>query len=253
MAKRDVELHDAEGFDQLIAAFVDDQAAGIDVQSRYPTLTRHFHTCTACRERVESLSAFAQADKAGEFGLAPSYLTFDAWLRKQQPLWKSITERAFELIEELTIEISDAANQFALSPALQSQLRLAPAELNRSLPRERLEEQPAIEMIELPRPESNLTVIVSMGAPAGGAGMLVVQVKTISPSGPIHKAVIHLLNAEGETLETAPTDQDGLVVFEQLALGKYIVTVEHAGETWRFSVTLSAINDSDRPNPPTHS
>jgi hypothetical protein len=52
---------------------------------------------------------------------------------------------------------------------------------------------------------------------------------------------VTLRDEGGGLQEGTSTDEDGLALFRELDLGKYIIQVERAGQTWEFAVTLQEL------------
>jgi len=84
-----------------------------------------------------------------------------------------------------------------------------------------------------------------MGPVFDGKGTLVLEIGTIAPPQPSEQVKVALRDEDGVLLESMPTDEDGLAFFRKLDFGKYIIQVEHAGQTWEFAVTLNPLHTTN--------
>jgi hypothetical protein len=236
-----------------LPAYIEGRIAGENVAALYSGVEQHLQGCAACRERYETLYEVMQAEAAGAFDEPPHYMTFEEEFRLQSPeqaaaaesaaeaigaMWQQLAGDVHQLMADIPILIGKTIASFGSLP-IPLAPRLVPVGVYRKKETPTAEkEEEFVELLELPHPEANLVIKLSMSSVSDGKGTLVLQVGTIASPRLIPQAKATLRDADDVLLESTPTDKDGLAVFRDLDTGKYNVLVEHAGQTWKFSVNL---------------
>ena len=171
--------------------------------------------------------------------------SFEAEGRQHVPeadLWQQAAQGLYRLAAAIPVLIGRAAASFgALAAPLTVQLApvpiyrgtgpLAPAEEARDF----------AEILDLPHPETNITLKVSLGPVFDGKGVLALAVNTIVPPQPIAQARVTLRDADGALLEGAFTGDDGLVLFRDLDVGEYLIRAEYSGQAWEFPLSVAVL------------
>ena len=172
-------------------------------------------------------------------------LSFEAEGRQHVPeadLWQQAAQGLYRLAAAIPVLIGRAAASFgALAAPLTVQLapvpiyrgtgQLAPAEEARDF----------AEILDLPHPETNITLKVSLGPVFDGKGVLALAVNTIVPPQPIAQARVTLRDADGALLEGAFTGDDGLVLFRDLEVAEYLIRAEYSGQAWEFPLSVAVL------------
>ena len=158
---------------------------------------------------------------------------------RESDLWQQAVQGVYRLAAAIPVLIDRAAASFgALAAPLTVQLAPVPV-YRRKAPLAPVEEaRDFAELLDLPNPETNTTLRVSLGPVFEGRGSLALAVNTIEPSQPIAQARVTLRDADGALLEGAFTGDDGVVLFRDLDVGEYQIRVEHAGQVWEFPLSL---------------
>ena len=226
-----------------LGMYVEDQVAGEDVAKHYPKVAHHLQSCAGCREQYNMLYELMQQEAAGAFGEPPSYMDFGEWFRRQRTaadLWEQPIQNLHRLMTDILILIGKTAASFGRLPSPLAPQLVPVGVYRKRAPIPTTEEREAfVELLELPHAEANLVIKFSMGPVVEGKGTLVLEVGTIRPPQPIAEAKVTLRDEDGMLLESTPTDEDGLALFRELDVGKYIIQVEYAGQTWMLPVTLA--------------
>ncbi len=225
----------------------------------------HIAGCRACIEELDALSSALTGEPSALqaetdrllFGESPNYNSFEEWFRLQHgeaapfaevaapakvSLWQDLTQELHRLITEIPILIGKTAASFGqLPPLLAPQLAPVGVYRTRASISATGEGEALGELLELPHAEANLVLKIHRGPVFDGKGTLVLEVGAIRPPQPIAEARVTLRDEDGGLLEGTSTDADGLAFFRELDLGKYIIQVEHVGQTWEFAVTLQEL------------
>lgn len=147
--------------------------------------------------------------------------------------WQLEASALYRLASAVVIRLGAVAASFGRLPAwLTPQLVPAPALRTGELAAGH------VELLELPHPDANLVLRLSLGPSPAGLATLVVAVTLANPPGPIQQVKVTLLDADGRLLESASTDEDGLVLYQALEAGAYQVDVHHAAAVWQIPVTV---------------
>lgn len=176
---------------------------------------------------------------------SPPVVSFEAEGRPHAPeadLWQQAAQGLYRLAAVIPVLIGRAAASFgALTSPLTVQLapvpiyrgtgQLAPAEEARDF----------AEILELPHPETNVTLKVSLGPVFEGKGVLALVVNTIVPLQPVARTRVTLRDADGGLLEGAFTDADGVVLFRDLEVGEYLIRAEYSGQAWEFPLSVAVL------------
>jgi hypothetical protein len=210
---------------------------------------RHLEACPHCVAAYTSLTdliAVAYGERGAE---PPDYpgpnLSF---LRSREPaipgtattLWKQAAQGVYCLAVAIPVLIDRAAASFgALASPLTVQLAPVPVYRHKRPLAPAGEARDFLEVLDLPHPEANVTLKVSLGPVFEGRGSLALAVNTIEPSQPIAQARVTLRDADGTLLEGTFTGDDGVVLFRDLDVGEYQIRVEHAGQVWEFPLSLA--------------
>jgi hypothetical protein len=222
---------------ELLPAYVEDESAGVDAARFHPEMARHLAGCADCRAQRDLLRDLVRADFAGALGPAPRYATFGERYRQRHPepgLWEHTAEHFYRLTAELSLRVKDAVASFWPPPA-QLAVQLVPV---RDATETGVGALPTVEVVELPHPETNTVLKVSTGPVRASRTTLVLALAELLPPRPIVHARIALCDETGALLEGTATGDDGLAIFRDLARGRYTIQAEHAGQTWRLSLSL---------------
>jgi hypothetical protein len=219
-----------------IDLYVEDWAHGIDIAQVYPRVFAHLAGCDACRTEAEELYALLIAAQSES---EPVYITFAEWFERQDhapaSLWRRAAGGVHQLAEEIALILRGGQLIFGelgggLTP------RPAPVAAMRSGAEDDL-----AEVLELPHAEANLVVRLRAGPVSEGMGTVLLEIAAIDPAQPVARARVTLRDEQGGLLEGASSDEQGVVLFENLDEGKYQFQVEHQGQVWSFSVNLQRI------------
>lgn len=157
----------------------------------------------------------------------------------ESDLWQQAAQGVHRLAVAIPVLIGRAAASFgALAAPLTVQLAPVPVYRHKTPLAPAEEARDFAELLELPHPETNATLRLSLGPVFEGRGSLALAVNTIEPSQPIAQARVTLRDADGALLEGAFTGADGVVLFRDLDVGEYLVRVECAGQVWEFPLSL---------------
>ena len=155
--------------------------------------------------------------------------------------WRQAAQGVYRLAAAIPVLIGRAGASFG-SLAGPLTVQLAPVPVYRGMrplaPAE--EARDFRELLELPHPETNVTLKVSLGPLFEGRGSLALAAGTIDPSTPIAQARVTLRDADGALLEGASTGEDGVVLFRDLDAGEYLIRVEHAEKAWELPVSFAS-------------
>ncbi|MEM7131545.1 MAG: carboxypeptidase-like regulatory domain-containing protein [Chloroflexota bacterium] len=251
VTNRGTTTHQGLDFEELeqLSAYVDDQMAGQDLATRNPAMNQRLERDLDFREQYNSLAQTMKEDATDLLGgshgdsLADSSIGSSTNSPEREPIWQRFQEHAYSLTSEISIQVSQTAAIFdGLSTMLTSQLTPLSSGAMRNKRPDSVDNQPLNELLELPHPEANMSIHVSMGPIVKSRGALVIQTQTLSPSQPIEHAAISLYDEEDGLLERMSSNADGLVAFDSLELGKYTVQVNHADNQWRFVITLKEVD-----------
>ena len=170
-------------------------------------------------------------------------VSFEAEGRQHAPeadLWQQAAQGLYRLAAVIPVLIGRAAASFgALASPLTVQLAPIPVYRQKKPLAPAEEARDFAEILDLPHPETNVTLKVSLGPVFDGKGVLALAVNTIVPPHPIAQASVTLRDADGALLEGAFTGEDGVVLFRDLELGAYLIRAEHAGQAWEFPLSLA--------------
>lgn len=246
LARVETRLACAEAQEDL-DSYVEAQLAGNDVTVLYPTVTKHIAQCSRCQEQVQMLSELLTQQAAGRFGRPPTYLTFREQLRQTTApatLWQTVRENLYQLAAEFKIVFAQGQAAFAELPALlaprlttQTALGTMGAESMHTALDERT--GAGIELLELPHPQANLVVKVSTRPTVDQFGTLIIRLATLTPPHPLAEVKVSLRDQDDQLLESAPTDEDGLALFQALEMGQYTVQIDHHNQSWLFKFNFT--------------
>lgn len=229
----------------VLAEYVDAQIMGVEPPKGSGQVALHLQVCPHCARAYRELIALvtsAYTEKTPRPARRPefdfSFLEREE-VQPEKPFWDELRR----LVAEVPILIGETVASFGqLPPPLAPRLVPAGAYRKREpIPGAEKEEEEVVELLEIPHRDDNLVIRLRLGPVFDGKGTLVLEVGTLEPSQPIEQAKVTLRDEDGGLLEGTPTDEDGLAFFRELDLGKYIVQVEHAGQTWEFGVTLAPV------------
>lgn len=257
--------------EELLPGYLAAESLGGAAEVEWSRVVRHLAACPHCAAAHASLAhLFSLAQ--GESGAAPSsYPRPDlSFLRDREPsargaaamqepagslpaatpgkiflsipeadLWQQAVQGLHRLAAVIPVLIGRAGASFgALAAPLTVQLTPVPVYRGKGslVPAE--EARDFRELVELPHPETNVTLKVSIGPVFQGQGSLALAVNKIDPPQPIAQARITLRDADGALLEGASTGDDGVVLFRDLDIGEYLIRVEHGERAWEFPLTF---------------
>lgn len=213
----------------------------------YPAVAFHLATCRACEAAywrefdaqgmMKSLPELQQVGRrAGVAHTLEQIINPPA-----QEWWQRIREQLHRLVIEVPVFVAQTKSAFGDLPAAFAP-QLAPASglrLKRSLLPEEANE-PQIELVRFHPPQADLEIALSVALVADYKSTLVVWVKILSTGQPVAQDRVTLRTETGSLLEMLSTDGDGLALFQDLVLGRYLIQVAHAGQTWEFVTPLNA-------------
>jgi len=237
-----------QGCDDLLPGYLTAEALGDADAPAWDRVVRHLAACPRCAAAYASLAGLAALAHGASAAEPPSYPAPDlSFLRSRGPaipgtaampaaagplaaarsgeaplrgaeagLWQQATQGVHRLAAAIPVLIDRAAASFG---ALAAPLTVQPAPV--PVYRRRTPQAPAAardfaELLELPHPETNTTLRLSLGPVFAGRGSLALAVNTIEPSQPIAQARVTLREADGALLEGAFTGEDGVVLFRDL-------------------------------------
>ena len=225
-----------------LPGYIDAELNGTSLSPFYLRIRRHLSTCAACREEYADLRTMVIADRAGAFGPAPYYPTFQEEHRQGAgSLWEKISAHMRYLTVQIPIRIMAEGARFGeLSPLLQ--MESAPVFALRKSPGSSGQAGAGQfeQWIGAADADNNVVPLFSSGSTTPGSATLVVKFGAIAPPAPIELATVSLLDKDNHLLEILATDADGIALFDGLAAGEYLLLIEHAGRTWRQSFLITA-------------
>lgn len=271
-----------QGCDDLLPGYLTAEALGDADAPAWARVVRHLAACPRCAAAYASLAslvALAYGESGAEppsypapslsffrsrepatpgTAMTPAGAALGAGAGPQAParpgealrrdaesdLWQQAAQGVHRLAAAIPVLIDRAAASFG---ALAASLTVQPAPV--PVYRRRTPQAPAAardfaELLELPHPETNTTLRLSLGPVFAGRGSLALAVNTIEPSQPIAQARVTLREADGALLEGAFTGEDGVVLFRDLEVGEYLIRAEHAGQAWEFPLSLAVRAES---------
>ncbi len=136
------------------------------------------------------------------------------------------------LVEEVAVVIQSTKATFGALSSLFNPT-LVPSALMRGE-----ESNRQAELLVLPAPDADLSLHLSVGPVVGGYAAIAVKLLEMSTARPLGETRVTLRNGQRQLLIGSVTGQDGMLVFEQLALGRYFVQVRHKQQTWEIPLVL---------------
>ena len=215
--------------EELLPGYLAAESLGGAAEVEWSRVVRHLAACPHCAAAMQEPAGSLPAATPGKIFLSIP----------EADLWQQAVQGLHRLAAVIPVLIGRAGASFgALAAPLTVQLAPVPVYRGKGslVPAE--EARDFRELVELPHPETNVTLKVSIGPVFQGQGSLALAVNKIDPPQPIAQARITLRDADGALLEGASTGDDGVVLFRDLDIGEYLIRVEHGERAWEFPLTF---------------
>ncbi|MBU0490225.1 MAG: carboxypeptidase-like regulatory domain-containing protein [Chloroflexi bacterium] len=227
--------------------YVHRQATSGDAEAAYPHVKAHLDQCSGCAQAYQELYQMAAAAYADQIPVASSYPAFDFSFLMQptrtptldwSQLWKDATAagaRVHRLATEITLSLAAPFTQLAAS--LRPALVTVAVQPTRDA---RVEGDETIEVLDLKYPPANLLIRIGRGPIMAQKTAVILDILQMEPPEPIPAARVTLCDEQGRLMERVGTDMAGSARFEDVEMGRYLVQVQRAEDTWELPVALGA-------------
>lgn len=230
------------GLREVLYAFIQAELEGREAASSYPDVNRHIMTCSECRTEYLELRALLQRAREGQLSLPRGEPAFDfSYLQEMGALtgqlWRHLEcagRQVLRLVTEITVAVGRLSARFEQIPPTLSIEPLAPVPTRDRL----LSKEAPGERLSLPTPESDLTLLITVGPIAGHAATVIAQALRLSSQQPPPRSRISLLDRDGQVLASEPAGAGGQVVFEGVGTGSYFLELRSEGRTWELPLSL---------------
>lgn len=249
----DGEMETEETYAELIAAYVDCQQAGDDPEKKLPAFHALLQTRLDLQELVAAvqimLDPVEQTDPALETSRPAQYnlsflqptqqLSPALSIGSPLPIWTQISDRLYHLRSQLTLQIQERMIRLTdLDELLIPYHRLVPTPTGlrlRSASESGLED---LEIQELPSPEQNRVIILSMGLVYHAQGIIRVEVREIDPTDEPQRVSVTLFDADHQLLQRISVGLNEVADFSDLTRGHHLLVVKDSENVWEIPINL---------------
>lgn len=232
-------------------AYVEAELDGQDMGHELPLLKAHLERCPDCSVEYQILRESLLMLREGTLPEPSPYPVFDtSFLQAREPsvaprpIWltEAVEQEVRRLFTEISITIGRTAASFG---QLAAPLTPQPVPVGAMREERRPEGEEALQLLELPDPEANLAIELTVGPVTADKAAVSVEIGQMSPEQPIPRARVTLYDAEHQLLASTLSGDDGTAAFDDMDAGRYFIEIKHAGQVWELPVSLARPTEGD--------
>ncbi len=160
-------------------------------------------------------------------------------------LWRQEAARLYRLAMTVVVQLSSTSATFAPLPVTVTPQRVPIGDFRGDIAQAALSTADSyVELLAIPLADADAVLRLSVGPVLNGYATLVVALSREALPQSIPQARVSLFDSHGSLIESSPTNDDGLVLLQDLNIGAYELQVDFENVAWRVKVSLEALRSA---------
>jgi hypothetical protein len=157
-------------------------------------------------------------------------------------LWRQEAAKLYRLAITVVVQLGATSATFAPLPVAVTPQRVPIGDFRGDVAQAAFSTADSyVELLAIPLADADAVLRLSVGPVLNGYATLVVALSREALPQSIPQARVSLFDSHGSLIESSPTNDDGLVLLQDLNIGAYELQVDFENVAWRVKVSLEAL------------